>query len=235
MLENLLEPASSFAADIDNVILVVTILVGPWFLASMGMFFWLIVRFRHREGQKAQYVTGDEPHLKRWITIPHALIIICDIFIIIAAVRVWMDVKQNAPEPDSTIRVTAQQWAWTFRHPGRDNQLDTDDDIVTVDELHVELDRTYHYQLESVDVLHDFSVPVFRLKQDAIPGRRIMGWFQPILTGTWDIQCAEMCGIGHGAMAARIVVETPEQHRQWVEGRSPGAVATADARPTVQP
>ena len=66
---------------------------------------------------------------------------------------------------------------------------------------------------------------VFRLKQDAIPGRIMKGWFEPTEAGEWDIQCAEMCGIGHGIMGARIVVETPEEHAAWVSQGSSGKLA----------
>jgi cytochrome c oxidase subunit 2 len=123
------------------------------------------------------------------------------------------------------VRVIAQQWAWSFVHPGPDNVLDTADDITTVNELHVAANTLYHFKLESLDVLHNFSVPVFRLKQDAIPGRVITGWFEPTLTGTFDIQCAEICGIGHALMPAKIVIESSEQHAAWVEQNSPFAVA----------
>jgi cytochrome c oxidase subunit 2 len=85
--------------------------------------------------------------------------------------------------------------------------------------------KTYHYELISNDVLHDFSVPVFRLKQDAIPGRVMKGWFEPTEAGEWDIQCAEMCGIGHGIMGARIVIETPEEHAAWMSQNSSGKLA----------
>lgn len=121
-----------------------------------------------------------------------------------------------------------QQWAWSFVHPGPDGEIDTADDIANTDELHLEVDKLYHYKLESRDVLHSFSVPVFRLKQDAIPGRVITGWFQPTMTGTYDIQCAEICGIGHGLMPARVVIETPEQHAAWVASHSPLSVAAAE-------
>ena len=90
--------------------------------------------------------------------------------------------------------------------PSRPGQrLDTADDITKINELHVSTDTLYHYKLEANDVLHNFSVPVFRLKQDAIPGRVITGWFEPTMTGEFDIQCAEICGIGHGLMPARII------------------------------
>lgn len=213
--------ASSFAGDIDGVILLVTVMTGFWFLVTAGMFFYLLWRFRAKEGVKAQYLTGDEKQIKKWVTIPHLLIIVCDAVIIVAAVYVWYTVKQNLPEADATVRVIGQQWAWTFVHPGKDGQLDTADDIRSIDELHVEVDKTYHFKLHSRDVLHSFSVPVFRLKQDAIPGREITGWFRPTRTGEWDIQCAEICGIGHGIMGARIFIETPEEHAAWVEATSP--------------
>ena len=105
--------------------------------------------------------------------------------------------------------------------------LDTADDVKTVGELHVKKDTLYHFKLESIDVLHNFSVPVFRLKQDAIPGRVITGWFEPTVAGEFDIQCAEICGIGHGLMPARIHIASPGEHAAWVERESAAALARA--------
>ncbi len=216
-----LDAASSYATDIDAVIGLIAVLVGFWFILAEGMFFYLILRYRKKDGVRGQYITGKETHLKRWITWPHALIIVCDVVIVFMAVKVWYDIKQDLPEAQQTVRVVAQQWAWTFEHPGPDGKLDTPDDIKMSDELHVQVDTLYHYELESLDVLHDFSVPVFRLKHDAIPGRVITGWFEPTKTGVYDIQCAEMCGIGHGIMGARIFIETAEEHAAWIADNSP--------------
>ena len=212
--------ASTYAADIDRVILIIAVLAGFWFLAAEVVFFWLIFKFREKPGQKSEYLEGHEKHVKKWITIPHTIILIFDVLIIVAAVQVWMNVKQQLPEEDSVVRIIGQQWSWTFQHPGADNELDTADDIFTIDELHVEVDRVYHFQLQSRDVLHSFSVPVFRLKQDAVPGRTITGWFEPTVTGEYDIQCAEICGIGHGVMAARIHIEDANQHAAWISAAS---------------
>jgi cytochrome c oxidase subunit 2 len=90
--------------------------------------------------------------------------------------------------------------------------------------------KTYHFQLESRDVLHDFSVPVFRLKQDAIPGRVITGWFKATKTGDYDIQCAEICGIGHGLMAGRIHVESSGEHAAWMQANTPATAIAALTR-----
>jgi cytochrome c oxidase subunit 2 len=230
MIERLVEQVSTYAKDVDQLVLLVAVLTGFWFLLSEAVFFTLILRFRRRDGQRAEYITGEEKHFKRWISYPHLLIIVCDIFIIVGAVQVWYRIKQDLPPAQQTVRVIAQQWAWTFVHPGADGRLDTADDIKTIDELHVQANTLYHFLLESRDVLHSFSVPVFRLKQDAIPGRVITGWFEAQKTGTWDIQCVEICGIGHGIMGARISIESPEQHAAWIAQHAPPAASLAMAQ-----
>src|SRR5678816_3077237 len=100
-----MQRASSFAGDIDRLVWLVTFLVGFWFLLAEGMFFWLIFRFRAKDGVPAQYITGKEKHLKRWITWPHNLIILCDVVLIAAAVKVWANVKQSLPRADDTVRI----------------------------------------------------------------------------------------------------------------------------------
>jgi cytochrome c oxidase subunit 2 len=154
-------------------------------------------------------------------------VLICDVFIIVGAVRVWYDVKQDLPPAQETVRIVSQQWTWTFTHAGPDGQLDTADDISKVNELHVQHNKLYHFKLESQDVMHSFSVPVFRLKQDAIPGREITGWFKPTLVGNFGIQCTEICGIGHGLMGARIIVANAADHAAWMAQESPVALAAA--------
>ena len=232
MIARYLVQGSTFAADIDFVINLVGTLVGFWFVVTSGVFFYLLFRFRRKEGVRAQWVTGEEKEQKRFINIPHYLIMVCDIFIIVAAIQVWVQVKQRLPEePAGTVRVIGQQWAWSFVHPGPDGQLDTADDIETVDELHVQVDQPYIYELTSRDVLHNFSVPIFRLKQDAVPGRIITGWFEATIAGTHDIQCAEICGIGHGLMPARIVIESAEQHAAWMASNAPTSIAAASSAP----
>ena len=229
-IDSLLKPASSFAGDIDFVILLVGLCVVVPFILAEVLLIWFALKYRKKEGQKAMYITGEEDSQMKWVKYPHYVVLALDVVIIVFAVMVWMNVKQDLPEnPDATVRVIGQQWAWAFVHPGPDGKIDTPDDIRTVNELHVEVGKTYHFKLESKDVLHSFSVPVFRLKQDTIPGRVITGWFKPEQTGEHDIQCAEMCGIGHGIMGARIFIEEPEAHAAWISEQSGGsALALAD-------
>lgn len=216
-MDFLIEQASTFAGDIDRVIWIITILGGFWLLLAEGVLFYFIFRFRKNKSPKAEYVSGEKHEEKKWIHWAHNAVIVCDIVILAFAMRVWYDVKQDLPEPDETIQVVGYQWAWKFVHPGRDGELGSDDDIATVDELHVKVGKTYHFKLESGDVLHSFSIPVFRLKQDAVPGRVITGWFKASKEGVFDIQCAEICGIGHGIMVAKIHVQSEDDYRKWYE------------------
>ena len=235
MLEHYLEQGSSYAKDIDDLILLVTAITAFWFIAAQAVFFAFLVKYKKVEGVKAQYIAGEDPKEKRWVSYPHYAVLVFDVLIIVGAIRVWVDVKQTMPPPDSTVRIIAQQWAWTFVHPGPDNKLDTPDDIRTIDELHLERDKTYHFELQSRDVLHSLSIPVFRLKQDAIPGRTIRGWFKPILNGGFDLQCVEICGIGHGLMPARVMIETAADHAEWVKKNAPVIAAAVVPAPAPTP
>ena len=226
--DSLIEVGSSYAAQIDGLILTVLIIVGVWFLAAEYVFLHFILKFRARPGRRGEYIDGKNKRHKRWITIPHLCVLVFDVLIIVVSFRVWYNIKMDLPEnPDAVIRVIGQQWAWTFQHPGADGELDTPDDIFTVDELHVENEKTYHFELQSTDVLHSFSVPVWRIKQDAIPGRTITGWFEPTRMGNFDVQCTEICGFGHGVMVAEVMVEDAQTHAAWVAANTPVAAAPA--------
>jgi cytochrome c oxidase subunit II len=231
MLERYLTAASTYAHTIDHLFILIAVVVGFWLLAAEGMMFGLVFKFRAKDGRPTQYITGEEPHLKRWISIPHYLIIVCDIVILAGAITVWYNIKQVMPPAEATVRVIGQQWAWSFQQPGPDGVLDTADDIRTVGEMHVVVNTTYHFELLSRDVVHSFAIPAFRLKQDALPGRTIAGWFRPNRVGTYDIQCTQMCGIGHALMAGRIIVETPQDHAAWLIRNSNPAMAEQQAPP----
>jgi cytochrome c oxidase subunit II len=241
MYERYLSAASTYAHSVDHLFILIAVLVGFWLIAAETMMFVLIFRFRAKDGRPTQYITGDEKHLKRWITIPHALVLVCDLVIIVGAISVWYNIKQDMPAAQETVRVIGQQWAWSFQQAGPDGVMDTADDIRTVGELHVKVDTTYHFELMSRDVVHSFAVPAFRLKQDALPGRTITGWFRPNKVGTYDIQCTQMCGLGHGLMAGRIIVDTPQDHAAWlmhnsspsIAGVSPAAAPLADGAMTM--
>lgn len=234
MISWLLPQASSFASTIDGLVLLIAVIVGFWLIIAEVVLFGFICKYRARDGIRGQYVSGEDRSQKKWVSYPHYAVVVFDIIIIVAALRVWNEVKVAAPPGEEEIRIIAQQWSWTFVHAGPDGRLDTPDDIRIVDDMYVQRDRTYTFELHSRDVVHSFSVPAFRLKQDAIPGRAIHGWFRPTREGTFDIQCVEMCGVGHGLMSGRVHIGSAAQRAAWMMEVTSTAAA-ANTIPTWTP
>jgi cytochrome c oxidase subunit 2 len=231
MIERILPQVSSFAGQIDSLIGLVAVITLLWFFAAQAVFFGFIFKFRAKPGVKALHIDGYDPKHKRWITYPHNAVLVFDVIILVFAVRVWNHVKIDLPEkPDEVVKVIGQRWAWSFQHGGVDGKLDTNDDIFTAEEMHVKQGDNVVFVGTSRDVLHSFSVPVFRLKQDVIPGREGLGWFKAEKAGTFDIQCTEICGIGHGVMYGRIIVHTPAEYDAWLAS-APKGEAIAGATP----
>jgi cytochrome c oxidase subunit 2 len=109
------------------------------------------------------------------------------------------------------------------------------DDLVTVGELHVPVNRPVIVELSSKDVIHDFFLPSMRIGADAIPGSRIPLWFTPIKTGTYEVICAQLCGLGHYSMKGTLVVDTPEEYQSWLKERAELAGGAQGAPPAPSP
>ena len=116
-----------------------------------------------------------------------------------------------------TVEVVARQFEWRLRYPGRDNMLGTRDDLFLTNDLHLPVDEDILIQLKSMDVLHSFFLPNFRIKQDAVPGMKIPVWFKATETGAFDIVCAELCGWGHYKMKGRVTIESRADFDRWLE------------------
>jgi cytochrome c oxidase subunit 2 len=97
-------------------------------------------------------------------------------------------------------------------------------------ELHVPVNAVVRVALRSRDVIHSFFIPVFRLKQDVLPGREIWAWFEATKTGRWEIPCAELCGFGHSGMKGWVTVHTPEEYDAWSKEQWPSPAAETAAQ-----
>ncbi len=113
------------------------------------------------------------------------------------------------------VEVLAQQWMWTFRHPGEDGEFNTADDILVNHDLHLPVNRKIEFRITSKDVIHSFYLPNTRLKVDAIPGRVTRMWVELTEPGVYDIACAEMCGTHHYLMKGRLIVHSEEDYLAW--------------------
>ncbi|HMC22123.1 MAG TPA: hypothetical protein VKL19_09775, partial [Thermoanaerobaculia bacterium] len=143
------------------------------------------------------------------------------------------------------VRIVAEQFAWNVHYPGKDgkfgrtvvnlvtstNPLGLDmsdpaakDDVVALNQLHLELNRQALIHVTSKDVIHSFKLPVMRVEQDAIPGMDVPIHFTPIRTNngdTWEIACAQLCGLGHYRMRGQIFVDRPEDLQKWLSSQPP--------------
>jgi cytochrome c oxidase subunit II len=221
MLEWLPENVSSYGGDIDAVMYLIYYLVGAWFIATQAVLLYFVVRYRRKPGRKATYERGDTARSAAWVLVPAVLVLGSDLLIEKASHGAWVRIKQTLPEnPDLVVRINGKQFVWEFTHPGLDGELDTDDDIITYNHLHVPVGAVVQYELVAEDVIHSFFVPALRYKQDAVPGRTIRGWFEATKPGRYPIVCAELCGIGHGMMHGLLHVH--EDYEAWVLAETEG-------------
>ena len=208
---------SSFGHEMDSLMWLIYWVVGAWFLAAEGLIVYFIFRYRKKEGVRAAYVTGRGLKGAAWVLVPAVLVLACDLAIDAHAEAVWHHIKLEVPTPDVQVRIEAQQFAWTFRHAGPDGKFNTADDVVTNGELHVPVGKVVRFELESRDVIHSFWAPNLRLKQDAVPGRTIPGWFKAEKVGNYGIGCAQICGAGHTVMGAMLIVQEQADYDQWLK------------------
>jgi len=164
-------------------------------------------------------------------------------------VPLWAKSVDKFPkEGDATvIQVVAQQFAWNVRYPGKDgifgrqdmrlvksdNVFGVDpadpngkDDVQTLNEIHVPIDKPVMIYISSKDVIHSFKLIAMRVTQDAIPGMRIPLWFQPTQMGKYQINCAQLCGNSHFAMnGGMLTVESREDFNKWLASKAGAATS----------
>lgn len=221
MLHWLPENISTYGDHVDSVMRLIYFIVGPWFLLAEGVLFYFIFRYRRnqkRQGRKVRYQTGTTWKALSWVFVPALLILGFDLGIEVVQGPVWAEIKMQLPvTPDQIIRIQGKQFIWEFIQPGPDGYLDTADDIQTLNQLTVPVHEKIQFELTAADVIHSFWVPSLRLKQDAVPGRTIRGWFEATKEGTYIIGCAQLCGSGHGAMRGELHVVNSTDYQKWLE------------------
>lgn len=203
-----------------------------WFsLVCLGLFgfSYLYSQKRHK---KAFYTHGNEKkHLLITAFIGLGVFLSVDMVITKVSSRDIKEVFWNFPEDSEElikVQVYAQQWAWNFRYAGRDGEFNTADDVVLLNDLVIPVNKKVMVQMTSKDVIHSFYLPNVRLKADAIPGRFAKLWFDANKVGEYEVACAEMCGIHHYLMKAKMTVLSQEDYDSWKNEQEDIAIATND-------
>jgi len=120
-----------------------------------------------------------------------------------------LDTIQNPPEDSMEVNVVGIQWAWKFTY---------EDGRESLGELRVPAGEAVRLQVTSQDVFHNFGIPDFKIKIDAIPGRSNVIWFVAHEPGEYDIACFELCGTGHAFMKAKLIVMESTAFQTWQAG-----------------
>lgn len=213
---------------IDVAIFWSLLVTGVVFIGTNLLLAYFCWRYADVPGAKAEY-WHDNPKLEISWTAVTAMILLVFLF---NALNLWGSLvdPKSIPADAVTVEVVGQQFAWNFRYPGKDgtfgktdvkladpemgNFLGTDakdpasaDDILAPQNiLLVPEGRTVVVKIQSLDVIHSFFLPNFRVKQDAMPGMTVQTWFKPTKAGKYEIACAEHCGLGHYRMKGTIYV-----------------------------
>ncbi|MQA65115.1 MAG: cytochrome-c oxidase [Alphaproteobacteria bacterium] len=226
-------PIASNWGYIDDTIVLTFWITGTVFIAVILFMAYCALRYKHRAGVRSEY-RPENKNLEWWLTIVTTVGVAG---MLIPGLFVWNQFV-TVPAEATEIEVMAKQWSWSFRKPGKDGKLGTtnvrlvnadnpfgidpkdpngqDDVLVDGDNLHLPLNKPIKVLLRSLDVLHDFYVPQFRAKMDMVPGAVTYFWFTPTRTGTFDILCFELCGVGHHAMRSQVVVEAQTAYDNWL-------------------
>ena len=228
-------PLASNWASIDVMMVITLAVTGLAFIAVNLFIAYVIYRYRHREGSRAHF-EPDHHNLEK------VLIAITTVgIVVLLAPGLYFYAQFISPPQQNTmtVEILGQQWLWSYRYPGQDGVLgrsdprlitpanpfgiDTqdpasrDDIVLQGTSPHLPIGRPVLLQLRSADVIHSFSAPAFRIRMDVVPGLVTKLWFVPEKTGTFEVLCTELCGIGHFGMVSHIVVESEQDFQRWLQ------------------
>jgi cytochrome c oxidase subunit II len=204
---------TTYAADIDRLYYLILAITGVVFLLTQGLLFWFLIRYRKREGSRAEYIHGSTKAEILWTAVPFVIVVALGLM----SKGLWDDIKDpdRIPADAYEIRVSARQFEWEARYAGADGVFGTDADFTLLNRMHVPVNRPVVVHLTAEDVIHSFFVPAFRVKQDAVPGMTISVWFEVNEAGDYAMACAELCGTGHFRMDGRVIVQSDNEFRAW--------------------
>ena len=244
--------ASAHGGQIDSLIGWTHLFMLILFVGWGGFFVYALVRFRRSRHPVADY-TGVKSHASNYSEV--AVAVVEAILLFAFSIPIWaMRVDHMPAESEALlVQVTGEQFAWNIHYAGPDgkfgrldlklldvqsNPLGLDrsdpaakDDVTTLNQLFLPVNKPILLRLRSKDVIHSFGVPEFRVKQDAVPGLTIPIWFVPNVTTAemrsrtgnpefqYEIACAQLCGLGHAKMRGFVTVQTAEEFQKWLDDK----------------
>jgi cytochrome c oxidase subunit 2 len=213
MMQWLPENVSTYGHEIDSLFYLIYYITAVAFVLVTVLMIVFLVKYREQPGRRAVYSHGNTTLEIIWTVVPAVILIVLSFM----SVDTWAKIKRNPPPTDFELKVVAKQFNWDVSYPGPDGKLGTDDDIKFDNDLHVPVNKVVRIHLGASDVIHSFFIPQLRFKQDAVPGRTVIGWFEATKPGKYELPCAELCGFGHSGMKGWLHVHSAEDYKKWAD------------------
>ena len=209
--------ASSIAEGVDHLYFFLTVITLFFTILIFGTIFFFMMKYRRRSPDEIPPDTKTHLALELTWTIMPTII---TVFIFVWASSLYFE-NSRPPEAATEIFVVGKQWMWHIQHP---------EGVREINELHVPVNVPISITMTSDDVIHDFYIPAFRVKKDAVPGRYTSLWFQATKIGTYHIFCGQYCGADHAEMIGWVYVMSAPDYAAWLSGGSQKRIHGADGR-----
>lgn len=206
--------AGEEAQAIDRLFLIEYVIMSVIFGIVVGMFLHSLLYFRAAKDDRSdgEFIHGNTKLEIGWTALPAIIVTILGIYAVITFIDIFKE-----EDNEYVIKVTGQQWAWTFEYP--DNPDTEAEDSFFSDELVLLQNQPIKLEMNSLDVIHSFWVPELRVKQDVTPGVETVYRVTPTLAGEYSIRCTEICGLNHSLMMADVLVMDQSSYDKWVEAK----------------
>ena len=228
--------AAAHAGEIDDMIILIHYLMFILFIGWGIYFVWVLIRFRAAANPKADYA-GVKSHTSSYLEI--AIAAIEAVLLIGFAIPAWANrVNEFPPEEESTVvHMIGKQFEWHAHYAGDDGRfgrrdlshitptnvvgLDRGDpaaadDIISINRMNLPVDKPVIIYLSTQDVIHSLGIAEMRVKQDAIPGMEMPLWFVPTRAGDYQVNCSQLCGLGHYRMKAEVTIQSQAEFDAWL-------------------
>ena len=205
-MNNVFSNTSNLVQGVDTAFVIILSVIFFFLIGLTITLLYFIYRYNEKRNPVATQIEGNTKLEIIWTVIPLLLVIGMFYF----GWTGWKPLYTEPPKDSMKVKVTARMWKWDFEY----------EDGRRMDTLYVPQGKPVSLDLESMDVIHSFYVPAFRLKQDIVPGRKIVRWFVGNSPGDYDLFCAEYCGLNHSYMYTSVKVLPVDQFDKWYSDTS---------------
>ena len=246
------ESASVQGIQYESMMMTTLILTGIVFVITQALLFWFAFKYQKKDGVKPLFQTHNNKLEIIWTTIPALTLMV----LVAIGLKNWNIMTSKAPEDSMQVNVWGKQFNFIIRYPGADKKFgktnfrlindannilgldwndpaSKDDIIIENGEIHLINEKNVQFIINARDVLHNLSLPYFRMKMDAVPGITTTLWMTPRITSAkmkeitknpdfvYEIPCSQMCGKGHYSMRGTVIVETKAAYNKWMATQKP--------------